>query len=304
MKRQRLLSTTFLLILATLPAAAGDRIDDEAAYRLSVESVVWVSSFGKDDTLVFGTGVLIDVERHYVLTANHVVAHKDVALVAFPARDGSGEIIGTADFYRDETNKAASPAVVVDRDPAHDLALLKVDVVPLTARAMPIAVQSARPGESVFAIGNDFPGPLWRFAGGSVRQVYRNSFQPKGLDKVEARMVDMSVPLNHGDSGGPLIGRRGELLGINAAIAAGNQNHRAIDIGEVWNFLRRRDVSVTLFDPASSASEGGTIRNGYAVFFTPGGSRTSTVTHRYSVTNDAAGQVTVSAVTAVPPATK
>jgi len=96
-------------------------------------------------------------------------------------------------------------AVVLSRDPAHDLALLKVPadgLIPLERRVAPL-----RPGELVFAMGNPW-GERAVLTGGVV-------FASTGT------VVRADVRLAPGNSGGPLVDAAGRLAGINSMIAGG-----------------------------------------------------------------------------------
>ncbi len=92
----------------------------------------------------------------------------------------------------------------------------------------------------MFAIGNSgvSDGVLWRYIDGSVRQVYTKKLTYETKQKVDARVVEMTVPTNGGDSGGPILNAKGELVAITAA-SRENQNavHFGIDIKEIWTLI-------------------------------------------------------------------
>src|SRR5882724_7693111 len=153
--------------------------------------------FGEYTSL--GSGVVID-EAGYLLTNDHVVRQASEIAVKFSS---------TANIYS---------ASVVARDARRDIALLKINSAPgekfhaiKMARADDLLL-----GETVLALGNPFG------LGGSVTRGILSS-KTRSLPK-ENMPLDMfnwlqtDAPINHGNSGGPLVNLRGELIGINVAV--------------------------------------------------------------------------------------
>jgi serine protease Do len=147
-----------------------------------------------------GTGFLIDPEG-YILTNHHVIEGADRITVRLAdGRSLRAERIGS--------------------DPDTDIALIKVS----SPRPLPHAVlgdsDSLRVGEWVLAIGN----PLayeHTVTVGVVSFIGRKLFD-SSLD----RYIQTDAAINFGNSGGPLINAKGEVIGINAAISS-----RASNIG-------------------------------------------------------------------------
>jgi serine protease Do len=101
-----------------------------------------------------------------------------------------------------------------------------------------MASEGAGPGEDVESIGN--PGTtdaLWVYTSGTVRSVYQKTFRT-GAGEHDFKVVETQAPINSGDSGGPVMNSKGELVAIAQAIAP---NARlvsyTIDISEVRTFL-------------------------------------------------------------------
>ncbi|HKE84093.1 MAG TPA: trypsin-like peptidase domain-containing protein [Vicinamibacterales bacterium] len=147
-----------------------------------------------------GTGFIIDANG-LILTNHHVIEDTDRIMVRLA--DG-------------RTFKAKR----VGSDPDTDIALIKVD----SPRPLPHAVlgnsDSLRVGEWVMAIGN----PLayeHTVTVGVISFIGRKLFT-SSLD----RYIQTDAAINFGNSGGPLINTRGEVIGINAAISS-----RASNIG-------------------------------------------------------------------------
>jgi S1-C subfamily serine protease len=196
--------------------------------------VALVIALNKDWEPSYGTGVAID-DRH-ILTAYHVVKTDRLIGVLMPARRPDGGI------DTDEEACFARPVlhcVVVARDAKRDLALLRVKQDRPGLKPLPLAARAASPGAAVFTIGSSpGDGSLWRFSGGHVRQVYDARWTFDTGQAIEARAVEMTIPINPGDSGGPIIDRSGAVVGINSAsVEERNQVHKGIDITEIRAFV-------------------------------------------------------------------
>jgi serine protease Do len=147
-----------------------------------------------------GTGFIIDPDG-YILTNHHVIEGADrIAVRLADGRSLRAEKVGS--------------------DPDTDIALIKVS----SPKALPHAVlgdsDTLRVGEWVLAIGN----PLayeHTVTVGVVSFIGRKLFD-SSLD----RYIQTDAAINFGNSGGPLINSRGEVIGINAAISS-----RASNIG-------------------------------------------------------------------------
>jgi serine protease Do len=220
------------VILATL--LLGQVVDQSAAYRAAVDSVVYVVGLNNQWERATGTGVVVDAEQGLVVSANHVVEGR-LVWVFFPERDATGEVINRPDYYTD-ANKGSRPCAVVRVDPKRDLALLRILNKPPVLKALKLAAKPSAPGEAVFAIGN--AGPLlWGFTGGNVRRSFQGDYL-SGTHQISARIVETSCGINPGDSGGPLINQSGEIAGIVSSFDPGvNQVQKSIDASEVTSFL-------------------------------------------------------------------
>lgn len=142
-----------------------------------------------------GSGVIVDAERGYLLTNQHVI-------------DKADEIIVTL------TDRRRLGAELVGADPETDIALLKIEPEQLTA--MPLADSDAlQVGDYVVAIGNPF-GLGQTVTAGIVSAVGRSNL---GIEAYE-NFIQTDASINPGNSGGALINLKGELVGINTAIFA------------------------------------------------------------------------------------
>jgi S1-C subfamily serine protease len=152
-----------------------------------------------------GTGIVWD--NGLVLTANHVVEQED-------------DIQVVAD---DKSTKAT----LVGRDPATDLALLKVEGLsaPAMARAK---VEDLRPGQIVLAIGR--PGSL-KATFGTISAV-SSSWRGWRGSEIE-HLIQTNAPLYPGFSGGPLVDVDGRAVGMNSWVfGRGDGRAVAMDVAE------------------------------------------------------------------------
>lgn len=217
-------------------AAAGSARADAENYRRALDGTTWVLSKNSAGTSS-GTGVLIDAEKKLVVTNAHVVGDSRSAVIFFrDLRDGKP--IVEKRHYLENVRKLGVRGRVVSVDRKRDLALVELEKLPEYAKAVGLAAESTGPGESVDSIGN--PGAsdaLWVYTSGQVRSIYTKRFRT-GAGEHEFRVVETQSPLNVGDSGGPVVGRDGQLVGIVQAIGKkGSLINYCVDITEVRAFL-------------------------------------------------------------------
>ncbi len=204
-----------LFILAILILA----VDHRTPYEEAVDSAVQIQT-GE------GSGSGVFVAPDMVLTAYHVVEDEYDIRIHPPVRE-NGTVVNSPDRYRHGIR-----AQVVAISPGKDLALLRVEG---TGSPMRLG-RSPSPGDAVFVIGNG-DNVRFRHVLGSVRAVYHDEAMTAG-DAISARMVDITCPVNMGDSGGPLI-LNGRLVGIVSYINTDQFGvSKAIDAGEIADFLR------------------------------------------------------------------
>src|SRR5206468_7542630 len=111
-------------------------------------------------------------------------------------------------------------ARVVGTDPSTDIAVLQVST---HSRALtPLGwgnSDAAQVGDSVVAIGNPF-GYTRTATAGIISALDRPLTAPNDFPIEHAIQTDAA--LNHGNSGGPLLDARGEVIGVNTQISTGN----------------------------------------------------------------------------------
>lgn len=230
-------------LLGLMPGKAQD---GAKVYKQVVPSVVWVHST-RDRGLATGSGTLIDKERRLILTNYHVVQDNPNAKVFFPVfRDGKP--IAEKEYYLARRNRLGIPGKVIALDKKADLALIRIDAVAKDVEAVPLAADSPDSGADTHTIGNaGASGALFGYVKGTVRQVYRKKWaaelEPRKVANFDAKVVETDSPTNPGDSGGPLLNDKGDLIGVTqgGAIKA-QQLSTFIDVSEVKKLLTARAV--------------------------------------------------------------
>jgi S1-C subfamily serine protease len=164
----------------------------------------------KDSESGFGTGVVID-ERGIILTCLHVIGGSSNITVVF-------------------ADSSESPVEVVLRQPENDLAVLRALVIPDDLVAATLADSaSLRVGDEVFAVGHPY---LIRnsLSAGVVSGLNRNFKSPK-TGKTLLNLIQFDAAVNPGNSGGPLLNRDGEVVGIVTALLNPTDQDVFIGIG-------------------------------------------------------------------------
>jgi S1-C subfamily serine protease len=231
------------LLLAPRSDLRAEEVDGAKVYRGALRGTVVV--FREKAT---GTGWVVDRSRRHIITNYHVVGEHKVVKVVFP-RFKQGQVVAEMQTYRKGPFQAAR---VIRVDQQHDLALLQVESLPEGTRELKLAAQDSSPGSRVHSIGTPFrSGALWVYTSGTVRSVYRKQWQIPMSDqkdplKLSSRVVEVQSPVNPGDSGGPLLNDRGEVIGVvqGTNVTASLINY-AIAASEVRAFLQRQSGNVT-----------------------------------------------------------
>jgi S1-C subfamily serine protease len=217
-------TTTVREIQSVVPASSsvsfahGKALSIYEVFKRSAPGVVQVTStqvvqapadpffgnpFGQPQTerrQALGSGFVIDKAGH-IVTNYHVVQGARQVEVSF-------------------SNNESVKAQVVGTDPSSDLAVLQVKV---NSRALtPLSLgdsDGVRVGDSVVAIGNPF-GLDRTVTAGIVSALQRQITSPNeyAIDHV----IQTDAPINHGNSGGPLLNAEGQVIGVNSQIETGS----------------------------------------------------------------------------------
>ena len=197
---------------STSPESGSAGLTAEQIYKSAAPAVVVITATqtqqvpqtpfsppAQEQVRALGSGFVID-ERGDVVTNDHVVQGGTAIRVGF-------------------TGGASYPATVVGTDPSSDVAVVRVKAPASALR--PLAFHSSsdlQVGDPVYAIGNPF-GLERTMTAGIVSAVGRDIKAPNGLTIPNAIQTD--APINHGNSGGPLLDRFGRVVGMNAQIEGG-----------------------------------------------------------------------------------
>jgi serine protease Do len=204
----------FSAVLAVLTTSAQA---DVATYNQTLKSTAWVLA-KTDGATSSGTGVLVDVEKKLLITNFHVVGDARSAVIFFPAMK-NGKPIVERKHYLKNVKKLGIRGRVLAVDRKRDLALIELDRLPEDVSAITLAADSIGPGEDVQSIGNAGTSEaLWVFTSGTVRSVYKKQFRT-GSGEHDFMVVETQSPINSGDSGGPVVNNKGELVAIAQAVS-------------------------------------------------------------------------------------
>jgi putative serine protease PepD len=196
-------------VLGTSPAAPAPLDADNGsiaavAAKLLPSTVQVLTDGGADGSLgggATGSGFVVD-EAGHVITNNHVVA--DVA--------GGGRI--EVVDYKGHSHAAS----IVGRSPVYDIAVLDVDDTHGMRPAALGSSQSMRVGETVVAIGSPL-GLDSTVTSGIVSALDRPVTTGDSNSSSYINAVQTDAAINPGNSGGPLVNLRGQVVGVNSAIA-------------------------------------------------------------------------------------
>ncbi len=156
-----------------------------------------------------GSGFVVDKAGH-IVTNYHVVDGAKQVRVSF-------------------SNGASLKASVVGTDPSSDLAVLKIDASSRALTPLPLGDSDRmKVGDPVVAIGNPF-GLDRTVTAGIVSALQRAISAPNGytIDHV----IQTDAAINHGNSGGPLLNARGEVIGVNSQIETGSSTGGNVGVG-------------------------------------------------------------------------
>jgi putative serine protease PepD len=168
-----------------------------------------------------GSGWVFD-DRGHIVTNNHVVASGGtVSVVGSDGRRSTAEVVGT--------------------DPDNDIAVLRVEP---SSALRPLAradLSATRVGEPVLAVGSPL-GLSGTVTAGIISALDR----PVRLGGAAGRTaVQTDASINPGNSGGPLVNARGEVVGVNTAIAT-LEGGGSIGIGFAVPIDRAQQVATSL----------------------------------------------------------
>ena len=176
-------------------------------------------AFGGGDQQGLGSGAFVSADG-YIVTNNHVVENADeISVVLFDGRELDAEVIGT--------------------DPFSDLAVLRAegDDFPFVGFGDSDAL---RVGQWVLAFGSPLSADLSNtVTSGIISSLGRFSgaVDPRGRQTI-SNYIQTDAAVNPGNSGGPLVNLRGEIVGINSAIATRTGTYNGISFAIPSSIVR------------------------------------------------------------------
>jgi S1-C subfamily serine protease len=186
----------------------------EAVYEIIQPSLVLIQSNlpgtdGKtEDSL--GTGTIVDANGD-ILTSLHVVANATKIQVTFA--DGT-----------------TSSASVATKQPENDIAVLKADKLP--AQVIPAVLgnpNAMRVGDEAYVVGN--PYGLYSSMSAGVISGFNRTFQPQNSTLNLKGLIQIDAAVNPGNSGGPLLNRYGEVIGVVEGLVNPTNENFFVGIG-------------------------------------------------------------------------
>jgi len=164
-----------------------------------------------------GSGFIVSKEGH-IVTNNHVIENMDEIQVQLS--DGR-----------------TAPAKTLGADPQTDLAVLKIELPNITP--LPLGnSDEVQVGQLVFAIGNPY---------GLQESVTQGIISAKGRKATSDSLVEAfqtDAAINRGNSGGPLVNIRGEVIGVNSAIFSESGGNQGIAFAIPSNMVKSTVESV------------------------------------------------------------
>lgn len=181
-----------------------------------------------------GSGVIISKDG-YIITNEHVIksvsALSDISVTLYDKRTYQAELIGS--------------------DPRTDMAILQIQAENLPVVALGNS-ESVEVGEWVIAVGNPFQLSS-TITAGIVSAKNRSINIIKDSYGVE-NFIQTDAAINPGNSGGALINLKGELVGINTAIASRNGGYQGYGFAVPINLARRVSEDIIQY---------GSVQRGY-----------------------------------------
>ncbi|MFO7613229.1 MAG: trypsin-like peptidase domain-containing protein [Bacteroidales bacterium] len=185
----------------------------------------------------FGSGVIISSDG-YLITNNHVV-------------EGAGKIDVTLNDRREFS------AQLIGTDPSTDLALIRIE-----AENLPFVTfgnsDDVKIGEWVLAVGNPF-NLTSTVTAGIVSAKARNINILGSQGSIES-FIQTDAAVNRGNSGGALVNMKGELIGVNAAIASNTGSYTGYSFAIPVNIVKKVADDLLNYGIVQRAYMGVTIR--------------------------------------------
>ena len=213
---------------ATAAPLIGNRFNPAAIYARTTPGVVTIDAVFGDGERAQGSGFVVSEQGH-VMTNSHVITTAGNENEA--ARGASSVYVVFADGDR-------LPASIVGWDLFNDTGVIRVEPRDHSLKPIPLGdSDDVVVGEPVAAIGSPF-GNANSLSVGVVSAVSR-SIPSLTSDYSVADAIQVDAPINHGNSGGPLLNAGGRVIGINAQIRSSSGNAEGVGFAIPINSARR-----------------------------------------------------------------
>jgi Do/DeqQ family serine protease len=185
-----------------------------------------------------GSGVIVDADKGYILTNNHVVENADqITVTLYDNRSFEAKVVG--------------------KDPETDVAVLepKKKIDGLTAMTLGDS-DRLQVGDFVVAIGNPF-GLTHTVTSGIVSALGRSGIEDGKFEN----FIQTDASINPGNSGGALVDLNGNLVGINTAILSGSGGNIGIGFAIPIDMARTVMEQIIKYGKVERGVLGITIQN-------------------------------------------
>lgn len=201
-------------IMQAMASATPPPANSTLVYQAILPSLVFIQTERNDseaeEGFGIGTGVVVN-EVGDILTALHVVA--DAAKIDVIFADG-----------------VQVPAEIIRTEPENDIAVLHPTQPPgLIVPAVLGSASAMRIGDEAFAVGNPLALPGSMSAG--VISGFERSIPLEDSDQRLEGLIQFDAAVNPGNSGGPLLNRNGQVIGIVTALANPSEQNFFVGIG-------------------------------------------------------------------------
>jgi hypothetical protein len=210
-RRRALACAAAVLAVLLLPSVAGADPGMESLQQAVVH--IWVR-LPDGQHIVTGSGFVVSKDG-YIVTNDHVIDNEQLIVVLLQGEDEPHTAADYDNFFR--TGRVAK---VISRSPGRDLAVIKVDQLSVT----PLTISNAMLEKNmpVYAIG--YPGAAEKVfksptadptvTNGVIGRLYTAPLTDSD-DAESIPLIQHNAPINHGNSGGPLLDDCGRVIGIN-----------------------------------------------------------------------------------------
>lgn len=202
-------------VVAAMASATPPPANSALVYQVILPSLVFIRTEGanpdgEEEGFGVGSGVVVN-ENGDILTALHVVA--DAAAIEIAFADGT-----------------RATAEIIATDPQNDIAVLQPSQPPeVIVPAVLGSASAMRVGDEAYAVGN--PLGLAGSMSAGVISGFDRSFTIDETDQRLEGLIQFDAAVNPGNSGGPLLNRAGQVVGIVTALANPYEQNAFTGIG-------------------------------------------------------------------------